>query len=543
MNMRNLLLAILLLGTTGVFAQNAVIDEELIPENRQDQHEEFLADKTPYPAKPRNMWAVGLHVGIPNISGDVKTRPFGGVGGTALGYGVNVRKAIGYATSLRLGYLGGTAYGQNWDRQAVGNNSALIGAGYSNPRPGDTAAFSDYVHNYQNKYHDIALDVVLNLNNLKFHKGENNVAFFLAGGVGAMIYQTNYDAIGSGGPYDYSNILNLDREDLKAQRDDIEAMLDGDFETAGELDPDKAKLGDNNALRFRAGVGGGVQFKLGNRLSLDLEHRAILTFDDLLDGQQWESPFTKTPDKDVLHYTSVGVSIHIGKNATDPSWFENPMSYVYSELKEIQPPDMTDSDGDGVIDILDAEPETPEGYPVTAKGVTLDSDKDGCPDGEDPEPFSAPGFPIVDCKNVMPNLLDAEEIEALIDNKLEPILGGAGSNWFLPSIQFNLNSSSVRADAYDELAYVADVMNKYPNLKVEVIGHTDTRASEEYNSDLSRKRAEAAIAHLVENYEIAEGRFVLKYEGEADVLYNSARTEAQHQMNRRVEFQAVRATN
>ena len=44
--MRNLLLAILLLGTTGVFAQNAVIDEELIPESRQDQHEEFLADKT-----------------------------------------------------------------------------------------------------------------------------------------------------------------------------------------------------------------------------------------------------------------------------------------------------------------------------------------------------------------------------------------------------------------------------------------------------------------------------------------------------------------
>ena len=64
-----------------------------------------MADETAYPAKPSNMWAVGLNVGILNIAGDVSTRPFGGVGGVNLGYGAYVRKALGYATSLALAIL------------------------------------------------------------------------------------------------------------------------------------------------------------------------------------------------------------------------------------------------------------------------------------------------------------------------------------------------------------------------------------------------------------------------------------------------------
>lgn len=546
MSKRHYLFGLLMLAANFVFAQGQVINEELIPNSRMEQHEQFMADETAYPAKPRNMWAVGLNVGMLNIAGDVHTRPFGGVGGFNLGYGAYVRKALGYATSLRLGYNGGTAYGQNWDRQSVGRNDALLAVGYENPNILDLGdPYVAFVHNYKTSVHNINLDAVVNLNNLKFHKGNNVMSVFLAGGGGMLLYKTAYDALdGSGNVYDfYNTVENVEFADRKDQRDAVEALMDGEFETPAEYNEDAWSFGDSIdplSARIQASVGAGVQFRLGKRVSLDVEHRITLPFDDLLDGQRWEfGGRTFTPNNDVLHYTSVGVSIHLGGKATEPSWFVNPMDFVYSEISNLKQAEDADEDGDGVLDKYDQEPGTKEGYPVDTKGIALDSDKDGCPDGEDPEPFSSPNYPIQDCANVLPNYLSAEEIEQLIDNKMAPMVGGAGSNWFLPNIHFDLNSSTVRADAYDELGYVAEVMNKYKDLKVEVVGHADSRASEAYNSDLSRRRAENAIQILKDRYGISEGRFIMKYEGEAAPLFRDARTESQHTVNRRVEFKPV----
>ncbi len=546
MSIKRTLLALLVFAAPAVYAQNPSINEENIPDGRMEQHEQFMADETPYPAKPRNMWSVGLHVGALNVAGDVAARPIGGVGGVSLGYGAFVRKALGYGTSLRLGYVGGTSYGQNWDRQATGRNRALLNVGYENPGLNDLGdPYVAFVHNFETKVHDISLDAMYNFNNLKFHKGQNTVSFFVGAGGGLFLYKTAYDALdANGAPYDfYNTVNNVSYSNRSDQRDAVEGLMDGEFETPAEYDEDRWTFGDSadaTTARLRASLSAGLNIRVSKRISIDLEHRVIMPFDDLLDGQRWEyGGRTFTSSNDVMHYTSLGLSIQLGGNADEPSWFVNPMDYVYNELKEIQPTDMTDSDGDGVIDLLDEEVDTPENYPVDSKGMTLDSDKDGCPDGEDPEPFSSPQFPIQDCQNVMGNLLTAEEVEQLIDNKLEPVLGGAGSNWFLPNIHFDLNSSRIKAESYDELAYVGEVMKKYKDLKIEVVGHADIRGSEAYNTDLSRNRAEAAITFLKEKYGVSEGRFILKYEGESAPLYDGARAESQHRVNRRVEFKPV----
>lgn len=546
MSIKRNLLALLVFAASAAYAQNPNINEENIPANRLEQHEQFMADETPYPAKPRNMWSIGLHAGVLNVAGDVSARPIGGVGGVSLGYGAFVRKALGYGTSLRLGYVGGTSYGQNWDRQATGRNSALLNAGYENPGINDLGdPYVAFVHNFETKVHDISVEALYNFNNLKFHKDHNTVSFFVGAGGGLFLYKTAYDATdGNGAPYDFYNTVdNVSYDNRSDQRDAVEALMDGEYETVAEYDEDRWTFGDSTdptVARLRASLSAGVNIRVSKRISVDLEHRVILPFDDLLDGQRWEyGGRTFTSSNDVMHYTSLGLSIQLGGKSDEPSWFVNPMDYVYNELKEIQPTDMTDSDGDGVIDLLDEEVDTPENYPVDSKGMTLDSDKDGCPDGEDPEPYSSPQFPIQDCQNVMGNLLTAEEVEQLIDNKLEPVLGGAGSNWFLPNIHFDLNSSRIKADSYDELAYVGEVMKKYGDLKVEVVGHADIRGSESYNTDLSRNRAEAAINFLKEKYGISEGRFILKYEGEGAPLYDGARAESQHRVNRRVEFKPV----
>jgi hypothetical protein len=56
--------------------------------------------------------------------------------------------------------------------------------------------------------------------------------------------------------------------------------------------------------------------------------------------------------------------------------------------------DLTDIDGDGVIDSIDQEKDTPDSAPVDTKGISLDSDSDGLIDYIDKEPFSPIGFQI-----------------------------------------------------------------------------------------------------------------------------------------------------
>ena len=57
-----------------------------------------------------------------------------------------------------------------------------------------------------------------------------------------------------------------------------------------------------------------------------------------------------------------------------------------------------DGDSDGVPDVRDVCPETPEGYPITANGCSRDSDGDGVSDGADRCPGTAPGSFDIDSR-------------------------------------------------------------------------------------------------------------------------------------------------
>ena len=63
---------------------------------------------------------------------------------------------------------------------------------------------------------------------------------------------------------------------------------------------------------------------------------------------------------------------------------------------------------------------------------------------------------------------------------------------------FDNNSSSLKAGAYTEIDRVANVLNNYPNTRIQVAGHTDSRGSEQYNLDLSQRRAESVKNALVQ---------------------------------------------
>jgi len=87
--------------------------------------------------------------------------------------------------------------------------------------------------------------------------------------------------------------------------------------------------------------------------------------------------------------------------------------------------DLTDRDGDGVIDLLDQEQNTEIGCPVDTRGITLDSDGDGLFDCKDMEPFSPPGYEV-DGNGVVitPALSTLSEVDVnrMVDAKLSRFL-------------------------------------------------------------------------------------------------------------------------
>ena len=111
------------------------------------------------------------------------------------------------------------------------------------------------------------------------------------------------------------------------------------------------------------------------------------------------------------------------------------------------------------------------------------------------------------------------------------------------SIKFELNKSIITKTSKDELAKVARLMNKFPNMVIEFGAHTDARAPDGYNMQLSSRRAQETV-----NYLLALGvdykRITGKGYGETKLLNKCSNgvkcTEIEHQQNRRTEFLVIK---
>lgn len=109
-------------------------------------------------------------------------------------------------------------------------------------------------------------------------------------------------------------------------------------------------------------------------------------------------------------------------------------------------------------------------------------------------------------------------------------------------IYFDLNQSYIRDDAKVILEKIMAYLNEYPNTKIEVRSHTDSRASSTYNADLSNRRAKETVAYLISKG-IRRDRINGVGFGESQ-LTNDCKdgkkcSEEKHQKNRRSEFIVV----
>lgn len=109
-------------------------------------------------------------------------------------------------------------------------------------------------------------------------------------------------------------------------------------------------------------------------------------------------------------------------------------------------------------------------------------------------------------------------------------------------IYFDNNKSDIRNDAVLELKKVVYILNKYPELIIELRSHTDAKADDEYNIKLSNRRAKSSVHWIVKNG-INSKRITGKGYGETKLVNECSNgvkcTEEQHQLNRRTEFVVI----
>ncbi|REG88389.1 OmpA family protein [Algoriphagus antarcticus] len=108
----------------------------------------------------------------------------------------------------------------------------------------------------------------------------------------------------------------------------------------------------------------------------------------------------------------------------------------------------------------------------------------------------------------------------------------------LENIYYDLDKADIRTDAAVELGKLVQILKDNPAIRIELSSHTDDRSSDQYNQDLSQRRAQSAVDYMV-SQGIATDRLVAKGYGESQLIVKSATTEEEHQTNRRTEFKVI----
>ncbi len=393
-------------------------------------------------------FSVGINVGA--------MAPMNPIGGSndfskwlvAPGFGANVRYQFTHYFALKADFLAGSL---------KGNQSNKLGNGVL-PITREVASFKTKLH------YSFGLSGDFTFGNINWLSRTNKIVPYLSGGGGIANYDVKIVPVSTGIEEDYR---------------------------AG------TPIGNHGIREFVAQATAGLKISLSPVLNLDLGYRMNWTDGDNLDGFKFNNP-----TKDKFSYGFVGIEYSFGKKHKPQLLFNNPAAamnnYLQAQINENsrliakqKVIDDKDTDGDGVPDRLDLEPNTPPGCPVDVHGVSRDTDGDGVPDCRDKELITPTQCQPVDRDGVgkcpLPDCCK-KAVATESDNRCN--IGD------LPSISFNKNSSTLTADAKVILATVAVKLKASTNCAVVITSYPAA----------SKKSQEACIQRLneIQNYLISK---------------------------------------
>ena len=283
-----------------------------------------------------------------------------------------------------------------------------------------------------------------------------------------------------------------------------------------------------NSLFGQAGAG--LKYKVNRRLDLEGRLMYVITGDDEFDGggaKYSAVNMREDNNSDNFFNATLGLSLKLGKHQSHLMWHD-PLQEIYYKLdvlenrnQDIEVCKKGDGDNDGVCDDWDRQLDTPAGARVDGAGVALDTDLDGVIDLYDkcvtvPGPVENNGCPTG---------------QGLVTDNTRALEG----------IEFDLNSDKILPSNTPILNNAANYINSSTG-SYNVVGGTDTRASDAYNMNLSQRRANNVKNYLVSNG-VDGSKLNAVGRGEKDLKYPECEPatkcpEWKNRANRRVYFEA-----
>jgi len=112
----------------------------------------------------------------------------------------------------------------------------------------------------------------------------------------------------------------------------------------------------------------------------------------------------------------------------------------------------------------------------------------------------------------------------------------------LDNIYYDYDKWTLREESKKELDKLINILKETPDVNVQISSHTDERGEKNYNIDLSQKRAQSVVDYLIAGG-ISSTRLTAKGYGFAMPIKKNAKTEEEHQMNRRTTFKILNTDN
>jgi len=200
-----------------------------------------------------------------------------------------------------------------------------------------------------------------------------------------------------------------------------------------------------------------------------------------------------------------------------------------------------DTDGDGVTDDLDKCPGTPAGTPVDSSGCPLPQDDDG--DGVINENDKCPGTPPGKKVDAVGCEIDGDDdgdgilnsVDQCPDSPKGTRVNNVGCPFdrtlLLQGVKFETNKDTLLPESLPILENAIATLKRYPEVNIEVQGHTDSRGSDAYNMDLSARRAATVLKYLKDGG--VTNQLTSRGYGESDPIASND-TDEGRQQNRRV---------
>jgi outer membrane protein OmpA-like peptidoglycan-associated protein len=190
-----------------------------------------------------------------------------------------------------------------------------------------------------------------------------------------------------------------------------------------------------------------------------------------------------------------------------------------------------DATGQPIAEVVTGQPGTFGKYPMQeGKDYTILAERRGYLTHR--EPFTMQGKSIPQVFLTKPQTDTTFNVALLLDRS------ELNKTFVLENIYYDLNKYNIRSDAAPELDKIVTILKDNPTLKLELSSHTDARDTDAYNMKLSQNRAKSAVDYIV-SQGIAADRLVAKGYGETRLVVKNAKTEEEHQRNRRTEIKIL----